>query len=120
MQHLFSPEGEAALARCLHQQPLLAFDFDGTLTPIVPRPDDAYLSKGVSSRLAQLSKCLPVAIVTGRSVADVRGRLGFVPRFVVGNHGAEDPGVSSTESDSPQALARLREEVRRMMDDEDN
>ena len=34
---------------------------------------------------------LPIAIITGRSVADVRPRLGFEPRYVIGNHGAEDP-----------------------------
>lgn len=88
--HLFTPEGVAALAVILRRQPLLAFDFDGTLAPIVARPDDARASQAVSARLAVLASRLPVAIVTGRSVDDVRERLGFTPRFIVGNHGAED------------------------------
>lgn len=108
MQHLFSPEGEGALARTLQRRPLLAFDFDGTLTPIVARPGDARLSKGVSARLATLATHFPVAIVTGRSVADVRGRLGFEPAFIVGNHGAEDAtGVSAADEPSG-ALSRIR------------
>lgn len=90
MKHLFRPEGKQALALALRQQPLLAFDFDGTLAPIVARPDDARLSAAVSARLKALATQLPLAIVTGRTVEDVRNRLGFEPRFVVGNHGAEE------------------------------
>lgn len=108
MQHLFSPEGETALARTLQQRPLLAFDFDGTLTPIVARPNDARLSKGVSARLATLANQLPVAIVTGRSVEDVRERLGFEPRFIVGNHGAEDASGLTAAGVPSEALTRIR------------
>lgn len=75
----------------------MAFDFDGTLAPIVMRPDAARVPLGVSRRLARLAQRLPVAIVTGRAVADVRPRLRFDARFVVGSHGAEDVG-------SPQDL----------------
>lgn len=108
MQHLFSPEGETALAYALHKRPLLAFDFDGTLTPIVARPGDARLSTGVSARLATLAAHLPVAVVTGRSVADVRGRLGFEPRYIVGNHGAEE-GCQAGMATVPSAtLSHLR------------
>lgn len=72
-------------------QPLLAFDFDGTLAPIVARPDDARVSGAVSRWLGQLSELVPVAIVTGRAVDDVTPRLGFKPRYIIGNHGGEDP-----------------------------
>lgn len=108
MQHLFSPEGESALAITLQQRPLLAFDFDGTLTPIVARPNDARLSKGVSARLATLAAHLPVAIVTGRSVEDVRGRLGFEPQFIVGNHGAEYASDGAAADEPSGALSRIR------------
>lgn len=112
MPHLFSAEGEGALARTLAQQPLLAFDFDGTLAPIVARPKDARLSKGVSARLATLATFLPVAIVTGRSVADVRGRLGFEPRYIVGNHGAEDGGTEVLGREASGALDPMRARLR--------
>ncbi|MBK6864121.1 MAG: trehalose-phosphatase [Ideonella sp.] len=91
MQHLFTPQGEAALASLLSRRPLLAFDFDGTLAPIVASPDRARIAPQVSARLRALGQRLPVAIVTGRSVDDVRSRLGFEPTYIVGNHGAEDP-----------------------------
>lgn len=103
MQHLFSPPGRQALDVVMRLQPLLAFDFDGTLAPIVPRPDDARVSGALAQQLAQLALQLPTAIVTGRSVADVTPRLGFTPRYVVGNHGAEDQG----EHVSPEAQAAL-------------
>lgn len=99
--HVFGPEGEAALAELLARQPLLAFDFDGTLAPIVARPADARLSQAVAARLAALAERLPVAVVSGRSLADLRQRLGFVPTHLMGNHGAED-------ADDPAASAAWR------------
>lgn len=96
MKHMFSNEGQRALAAVLHRKPLLAFDFDGTLAPIVARPDDVRVSAAVSLRLAQLSLWRPVAIVTGRKVADVVPRLGFEPAYIVGSHGAEDPELATS------------------------
>lgn len=112
MQHLFGPDGETALAATLQQRPLLAFDFDGTLTPIVARPNDARLSSAVAQRLATLAAHLPVAIVTGRSVEDVRGRLGFAPRFIVGNHGAEDETDRAASGPSSAAMVQQRQRIR--------
>jgi trehalose 6-phosphate phosphatase len=89
-RHLFGRRGEVALAALMRQRPLLAFDFDGTLAPIVDRPQDARVPTAVAARLSWLARRLPVAVVTGRAVADVRARLGFAPHHVVGNHGAED------------------------------
>jgi len=98
MPHLLHPPGEAALAAIMRRAPLLAFDFDGTLAPIVPTPEQARISRSVSGRLRRLAECLPVAIVSGRSVADVSGRLDFEPWCVVGNHGAEIGPEAVTES----------------------
>ena len=108
MKHLFTPEGEAALGAILALRPLLAFDFDGTLAPIVVRPDDARVPPAVARHLSAIARHLPVAILTGRSVADVTPRLGFAPRYVIGNHGAEDPAaVAPPAGDALDAL-RLR------------
>ncbi len=114
MPHLFSPEGQARLASLLRRRPLLAFDFDGTLAPIVPRPHDAHLSSAVSTRLRRLALQLPVAIVTGRTVADVRTRLDFTPTYIVGNHGAEDDAMlgDGTAPPAAPALDGLREILR--------
>jgi trehalose 6-phosphate phosphatase len=99
---LFSHDGELALRALVRTEPLFAFDFDGTLAPIVSRPDDARVSAAVARPLARLAERAAVAVVTGRSVADVRPRLGFEPAFVVGNHGAEDEsrGLTADEIDA--------------------
>jgi len=111
LKHLFSPEGTTALAATMALSPLLAFDFDGTLAPIVARHDDARVPLPVARRLQALSRQLPLAIVSGRSVADIRGRIDFEPRFIVGNHGAENP-VAPLEVDAIQALNGVRERLR--------
>lgn len=92
MMPLFSHAGERALRRLMRRRVLLAFDFDGTLAPIVARPEDAHIPAAIARRLADLARRLPVAVVTGRSVMDVRQRLGFEATYVVGNHGAEGLG----------------------------
>jgi trehalose 6-phosphate phosphatase len=93
MKHLFSPLGHQALVSVLAHKPLLAFDFDGTLAPIVAHADDARVSTEVALLLERLNAWRPVAIVTGRRVADVATRLGFTPSYIIGSHGAEDAAL---------------------------
>lgn len=110
MRHLLSPEGVRALQAVMQLRPILAFDFDGTLAPIVDNPDDARVPERVTRALAALGTSLSVAIITGRRVADVRPRLGFEPQHVIGNHGAEDPLVAPPPS-ACDALDELRERI---------
>lgn len=108
--HLSSPEGQAALAAVMRSRPLLAFDFDGTLAPIVARPEAAQVPRTVKSQLGRLASRLPLAVITGRSVSDVMPRLGFQPAFVIGNHGAEN-GQADLAGESAELLP-LRARVR--------
>lgn len=89
MRYIFSPQGEMTMHRFIGPDTLLAFDFDGTLAPIVPHPDAAGTPTSISRAMQRLCDVASVAVITGRSVADIRGRLGFNPRYIVGNHGAE-------------------------------
>lgn len=101
LRQLGSAAGSAAL-RALHgRRPLLAFEFDGTLAPVVARPEDARVPPAVASRLARLCALRPVAVFSGRPIADLRTRLDFTPRHLIGNHGAED-------DTDPIASQRLR------------
>jgi trehalose 6-phosphate phosphatase len=69
---------------------LLAFDFDGTLSPIVRDRDAAGMRRTTHRLLAALGQLYPCAVVSGRSRADVAARLADLPiRYVVGNHGLE-------------------------------
>lgn len=68
---------------------LVVLDFDGTLSPIVDRPDDAAPTDGAVEVVRQLAERTSVAIVSGRPVEDLTGRLGDLPVTLVGGHGAE-------------------------------
>lgn len=89
MTDLFASEGRAALAHLLARPNLLGFDFDGTLAPIRTRPEEVAMAPAVAAAFAELTRRMPVAVITGRAVADVAPRLTGDPRWVVGNHGAE-------------------------------
>src|SRR5690606_23879493 len=106
MPHVLEPPGDAALAAVMRRSPLLGFDFDGTLAPIVPHPDQVRISQSVSHKLRRLAQRLPVAIVSGRSADDVRRFLDFEPHFIVGNHGADLAGMSEAEAEQPMAGVR--------------
>ncbi len=65
-------------------------DFDGVLSPIVPRPEDARPTPRNIELLTHLQKHVTlVAAVSGRAVADVRGRIGLEEMVYSGNHGLE-------------------------------
>lgn len=85
----FSEPGVQRLDEIAKPGLLCVFDFDGTLSPIVDRPEQARLPDEALQRLITLSGLAPLAIITGRSVADIRARLEFEPDFVIGNHGSE-------------------------------
>ena len=73
---------------------LVALDFDGTLSPIVPRPGDAALLEGLGEPLRRLAARpdTVVAIVSGRGLADVRARVKLDAVYYAGNHGFEIEG----------------------------
>jgi trehalose 6-phosphate phosphatase len=85
-------------------------DFDGTLSPIVSSPQEAVLDDEVRPILEALARRndVGIAIVSGRSMADVRERVGLSGVVYAGNHGLE------AESDTisyrnPDAEAMRRE-----------
>jgi trehalose 6-phosphate phosphatase len=86
-----------ALATFLRKRTLIAFDYDGTLAPIAPRPQDARMSATTRALLARVAKRHPVIVLTGRSRMDALRFLGGVPVLeVIGSHGMETPGSAVT------------------------
>lgn len=82
---VFSQVKELVLGR-----PIVVFlDFDGTLSDIVERPDTAILIKGAAKALESLAAQCPVAIISGRDLADVRGRVEIEGLCYAGSHGFE-------------------------------
>lgn len=89
MQYLFSKIGMTVLESLSFTRTLYAFDFDGTLSKIVRVPADAKLTNATSILLRDLSKVSPVAVISGRSIRDLRQRIPFRPEYLIGNHGLE-------------------------------
>ena len=67
-------------------------DYDGTLTPIVGRPELATLSDGMRATLRRLAARFPLAVVSGRDVAVVAGLVGIDGLAYVGSHGLDITG----------------------------
>jgi trehalose-phosphatase len=67
------------------------FDYDGTLTPIVSHPEQAILSEETKALLLALKKNpkFLLAIVSGRSLKDIRKLVGLKKIYYIGNHGLE-------------------------------
>ena len=89
MTPLYPDAGRARLDAIVQPGVLCMFDFDGTLAPIVPVPDQAFLPEPVLARLQTLQGLARIGILTGRALADIAPRLHFIPDFLVGNHGLE-------------------------------
>jgi trehalose 6-phosphate phosphatase len=68
----------------------LVTDVDGTISPIVARPEEALVLPRARDALIGLRDCLTlVAVVTGRAVADVRQLVDIQGITYIGNHGLE-------------------------------
>jgi trehalose 6-phosphate phosphatase len=67
-------------------------DYDGTLTPIVARPDLAVLSGEMRKAVADLAGLCTVAVISGRDLRDVRSLVGIEDIFYAGSHGFEIAG----------------------------
>jgi trehalose 6-phosphate phosphatase len=68
----------------------LVVDVDGTISPIMARPDDAFVLPRAREALIGLQQRLAlVAVVTGRSVADARALVNIDGLTYIGNHGLE-------------------------------
>lgn len=71
---------------------LLLLDYDGTLTPIVARPELAVLSDEMREVLKQASKCYRVGVISGRSLENVKDLVKISEVYYAGNHGFEISG----------------------------
>jgi trehalose 6-phosphate phosphatase len=68
-------------------------DYDGTLTPIVSHPEDAWLSDSMRQTLRALAARVPVAILSGRDLDDIRGRVHVDGIVYAGSHGFDIAGA---------------------------
>lgn len=91
---------------------MLFFDFDGTLAPIVSSPEQACLPQETLDLLKALSenKSCKITIVSGRTLSDVKQKIGLEGFIYVGNHGLEieGPGIQHAVTMSDSYLKTLQ------------
>ena len=107
MNPLFSKASLMILESLSFTKTLYAFDFDGTLSKIVRTPNEATLARTTEVLLKRLSEFAPVAILSGRSIADLKTRLGFQPKYLIGNHGLEGLGKNNGSLNDAQSACEL-------------
>lgn len=90
MRYLFNEKTRPILQRLANERALCAFDFDGTLAPIVEHPDTAVMRDSTRDLLARVAAIYPTVVISGRARADVLSKLqGVAVEQVLGSHGAE-------------------------------
>jgi trehalose-phosphatase len=78
---------DAVVATLGGRMPAVFLDYDGTLTPIVERPEDALLAGEMRERVRQLAERCLVAIVSGRDVGFVIEQVALDSVLYLGSHG---------------------------------
>jgi trehalose-phosphatase len=120
-----TPAGDEALTRLLAPlrrdpaQAAILTDVDGTLAPIVERPEEAAVPDGTRELLRALAgKYALVACISGRPALDARRVVGVDEVAYSGNHGFElllpgesephpDPSLDGRDQDASRFLAAV-------------
>lgn len=110
---LFSQNSLKLLESLSFTDTLYAFDYDGTLVPIVKSPVKANLRPSTELLFRELCERVEVAVISGRGIKDLSARLSVKPQYLAGNHGLEMSGKSTksmekAKRDCSQWVRRLK------------
>lgn len=76
------------IAKAVYEKtPVLFLDYDGTLTPIVQRPEAAVISEEMKVVLDECASKFKVAAVSGRDMDDLKSRINLENVIYAGSHG---------------------------------
>ncbi|MBX3001485.1 MAG: trehalose-phosphatase [Caldilineaceae bacterium] len=101
------------------RRPAIFLDYDGTLTPIVDRPEDALISPSMRRMVADLAERVPVCVVSGRDRPMVQALMGLDNLIVAGSHGFDiwSPDGGAIEraegADFTDLLAEVTDQLQR-------
>ena len=105
------------------KRPAVFLDYDGTLTPIVERPENAIISEKMRESVRSLAERCPVCVVSGRDRPVVQELMGLNNLIVAGSHGFDiwSPDHGSIEheeggGDFENLLAKVRARLHEVMD----
>jgi trehalose 6-phosphate phosphatase len=114
-------DGDQLASDLAGRRPAVFLDYDGTLTPIVDRPEDALISESMRDAVRDLAGRCPVCVVSGRDRRVVQELMGVDDLIVAGSHGfdiwsPEGGEIQREEGEGFGGLlegveARLREEL---------
>src|SRR2546423_477779 len=105
-------EREALDRRFVGKQPAVFLDYDGTLTPIRGRPQDAVISDKMRESVRRLAERVPVVVVSGRDRQVLQELMGLDNLIVAGDHGFDiwsPTGVSIQREEGASFEGLLRE-----------
>lgn len=102
LEHLDEIE---ALAR--NRRLAVFLDFDGTLAPIVDRPELAGIDPPTRDAVERLARLCTVAVVSGRDVDDVRARAGISGIYYAGSHGFDIVGPGGLHQQHAKGVEAL-------------
>lgn len=104
------PDGldDPDVPRMLDGRPVAVFlDYDGTLTPIVPRPEDALLPDSTRAELEALAQVCTVGIISGRDLDDVMPLAATDGLWYAGSHGFDVLAPDGTRTQFDQGADAL-------------
>ena len=99
---------DADVVRMLEGRPVSVFlDYDGTLTPIVPRPEDALLPSHTRDALVELARVCTVGIISGRDLDAVAAMVDVPGLWIAGSHGFDVRAPDGTRTQFEQGAEAL-------------
>jgi trehalose 6-phosphate phosphatase len=114
-------DGDQLASDLAGRWPAVFLDYDGTLTPIVDRPEDALISESMRDAVRELAGRCPVCVVSGRDRRVVQELMGVDDLIVAGSHGFDiwSPAGGEIQREEGEGFggllegvqARLREEL---------
>jgi trehalose 6-phosphate phosphatase len=107
-------DGEQFAAKLAGRRLAVFLDYDGVLTPIVDRPEDAVMSRGMREAVQSLAQRCSVCVVSGRDRPVVQQLMGVEDLVVAGSHGFDiwSPWEGTIAHDAATGFEDLIDEVR--------
>jgi trehalose 6-phosphate phosphatase len=106
--------------RMAGRRPAVFLDYDGVLTPIVERPEDAIISPSMRTAVRGLAERAPVSVVSGRDRPVVQELMGVDDLVVAGSHGFDiwSPTEGTIEHEAASGFETLVEQVHERLERE--
>jgi trehalose 6-phosphate phosphatase len=110
MRHLLRNWGEVVPRLSRASKIALFLDFDGTLAPIRPTPQEVTFQAPLRKALAELSRSprFYIWVISGRRRSDIRDRIGLRGIRYLGLHGWEGRCMEALPEASSMALAGVK------------